>query len=254
MTFLIAEVGCNHNGSAAQAKRLTDAAKDAGADAAKFQFFSSVKLWGDDRIKHLELTHDEMAALAEYCGDIGIEFMCTPFGLDELAFLRPMLKRVKIASGCIGRPALLKAAKATGLPIIMSTGMSDLADVMIALDILRTPVTLLQCTSAYPCRLEDVNLHAMNALRALSGVREVGFSDHTSGITASIAAVALGATVIEKHLTLDRNADGPDHKASITPLEMRALRMALVEVEAALGDGVKQVMECEVKLREAWHG
>lgn len=257
--FLIAEAGVNHNGSLQIAKRLIEAAKDAGADAVKFQLFESRKLWGDDRIKHLELRYGDMEKLHEHCQYIGIEFMCTPFGVAELLFLKPLLKRVKIASGCITRKPLLQAARETGLPCIVSTGMSTREDIDGVMDVLgwgygRTHShTLLHCTSAYPCRLEDVNLRAMDHLSEYTGW-PAGYSDHTNGITVAIAAAAMGATVIEKHMTLDRDMEGPDHKASISPREMRALRVALIEVEAALGDGVKRVMPSEMKLKEAWHG
>ena len=249
MSFVIAECGVNHGGRVQEAISLIAAAKQAGADAAKFQFFSSRKLWGDDRIAELELSFEELRRCADYCNLVGIEFMCTPFGVEELEELKPLLKRVKIASGCIQRRELLQAAKASGLPVIISTGMSAMADVHVAYNLLGR-ATVLQCTSSYPCRLEDVNLRAIKALQTF--FPDVGFSDHTAGITTSIAAAALGATVIEKHLTLDRNAEGPDHRSSITPKEFRAMRMAIGEVEAALGDGVKRVLDCEQKLREAW--
>lgn len=262
--FLIAEAGVNHQGSLQIAKRLVEAAKDAGADAVKFQLFESQKLWGDDRIKHLELRYADMEKLYEHCQQVGIEFMCTPFGVAELLFLKPMLRRVKIASGCITRKPLLEAARDTGLPCIVSTGMSGREDIDAVMDVLgwghaigRTPTyhehTLLHCTSAYPCRMEDVNLKAMERLAEYTGW-PAGYSDHTNGITVAIAAAAMGATVIEKHMTLDRGMEGPDHKASITPRELKALRIALIDVEAALGDGQKRVMPSEMKLKEAWHG
>lgn len=250
MSFVVAEIGVNHGGRVQEAIALIAAAKGAGADAAKFQFFSSRKLWGDDRIAELELTFEELRRCADYCNLVGIEFMCTPFGVEELEQLKPLLKRVKIASGCIRRYELLEAACDTDLPLILSTGMSSMGDIDAAVNILGNP-TLLQCTSSYPCRLEDVNLRAMTSLATEYNL-PVGFSDHTSGITTAIAAAALGATVIEKHFTLDRNAEGPDHRSSITPKEFKAMRMAIGEVEAALGDGVKRVLPCEQKLRETW--
>jgi N,N'-diacetyllegionaminate synthase len=160
--FVIAEAGVNHNGSLQMAKRLVEEAKEAGADAVKFQLFNSQKLWGDDRIKHLELRFADMAKLADHCNLAGIEFMCTPFGVEELIFLKPLLKRVKIASGCIARLPLLDAVAETGLPAILSTGMSGFGDIDLALKCLGRNVTLLHCTSAYPCHLEDVNLSAMD--------------------------------------------------------------------------------------------
>lgn len=248
--LLVAEAGVNHGGSLPEAFKLATAAKNAGADAVKFQCFSSAKLWGDDRIKHLELSYADLSKLHRHCEQIGIEFMCTPFDVDAVAFLAPMLKRVKVASGCIARFDLLEAIHATELPVILSTGMSDYYDIGLALGRVKT-ATLLQCTSSYPCRLEDVNLRAMDALRT-TFMLPVGFSDHTNGITVAIGAAAKGATVIEKHLTLDRNLPGPDHKASITPSEFKALRLAMIEIEAALGDGKKRVLQCERELQAAW--
>lgn len=254
MTFLIAEAGVNHGGDMQKALELVSAAKNSGADAVKFQMFSSQRLWGDDRIKHLELSERQIEDIAAYCKAVGIEFMCTPFGVEELAFLKPMLKRIKIASGCITHLPLLQATQASGLPAILSTGMSDLSEIKTALyNLASDRLTLLQCTSSYPCRLEDVNLRAMQTLREHTmGYYPIGLSDHTSGITVAIAAAALGAAVIEKHLTLDRNSAGPDHKSSITPPEFKALRMAIIEVEAALGDGEKRVMDSEQTLRAEW--
>ena len=250
-TFLIAEAGVCHNGEFGTALKLADAAKDAGADACKFQLFSSRKLWKDDRIKHLELSQIQMIDIAAYCKAIGIEFMCTPFDVESLEFLVKLkVQRIKIASGCLGNFDLLYGAYQTGLPVILSTGMSDLKDIERALDTLAANVTLLHCTSSYPCRLEDVNLRAMDTLRKFG--YPVGLSDHTSGITVPIAAVARGATVIEKHLTLDRRQRGPDNKASIEPREFKAMRLGIMEVEYALGSPEKRVLACEEGLRKAW--
>lgn len=251
---MIAEAGVNHGGSLPEAFKLATAAKDAGADAVKFQCFFSAKLWGDDRIKHLELSYSDLSRLHRHCEQIGIEFMCTPFDVEAVAFLAPMLKRVKVASGCIARFDLLEAVRATGLPVILSTGMSELFDIGLALGRVKcADTTLLHCTSSYPCRLEDVNLRAMDALRN-AFLLPVGLSDHTNGITVAIGAAAKGAAVIEKHLTLDRNLPGPDHKASITPAEFKALHLAVIEIEAALGDGKKRVLQCERELQAAWRG
>ena len=249
MTFIIAECGVNHGGKFETALKLVDAAKGTGADAVKFQLFDSRKLWGDDRIAHLELSPSQMLDIRAYCSAVGIEFMCTPFGVEEALFLKPLVQRMKIASGCLGRRDLLEAVR--DLPVILSTGMATPPEIDEALWHLDHDVTLLHCTSAYPCRLEDVNLRAMITLSNFYGF-PVGYSDHTSGITVAIAAVALGAAVIEKHLTLDRNAVGPDHKASITPREFKGMVMAIREVEAALGDGVKRVMPSDEALRKVW--
>ena len=255
--FLIAEVGVNHNGKMKKAYELTYEAKQAGADAVKFQLFSSQDLWGDDRIKQFELRYDDMTKLSEYCQQLGIEFMCSPFGVAELMFLQPLLKRVKVASGMAKRKPFLEAVADTTLPVILSTGMSTQADIHNAIRTLTHSghgdgvITLLQCTSSYPCRLEDVNLRTIWSLRD-EFRRPVGISDHTTSITVPLAAAALGATVIEKHLTQDRGQDGPDHKASITPKEFRAMAMGIIEVEAAMGESFKCVLPCEEELRKVW--
>lgn len=255
--FLIAEVGVNHQGKMKKAYELTYEAKNAGADAVKFQLFNSQVLWGDDRIKQFELRFFEMEKLHSYCQQLGVEFMCSPFGVAELLLLAPLLKRVKVASGMAKRKPFLEAVADTTLPVILSTGMSTQADIHNALRTLTHDghgdgdITLLQCTSSYPCRMEDVHLHAMRSLREEFRL-PVGLSDHTTSITVPIAAAALGASVIEKHITQDRGQDGPDHKASITPKEFRAMAMALTEVEAAMGDSFKRVQPCEVELRKVW--
>ena len=247
--FVIAEAGVCHNGSFEQALKLVDAAKSTVADAVKFQLFDSRKLWEDSRIAHLELTRAQILDLRAYALSTGLEFLCTPFGVEEALFLKPLVKRMKIASGCIGRFDLLEAV--SDMPVLLSTGMSTPLEIGLALIILGNNVTLLHCTSSYPCRMEDVNLLAMNSLKRDYSL-PVGYSDHTQGITVAIAAAALGATVIEKHLTLDRTTEGPDHKASIEPEEFRVMVSAIRTVETALGDGVKRVMDCELELRKAW--
>lgn len=247
MTFIIAEAGVNHNGNFETALKLCDAAKSSMADAVKFQLFQSQILWGDDRVKHLELSNKQIFDLAAYCKAIGIEFMCTPFSVASAVYLKPLVKRMKIASGCINRFDLLEAVK--DMSVILSTGMATTKEIENAVERL-DEVTLLQCTSCYPCRLEDVNLRAMISLSWFK--LPIGYSDHTSSIIVPIAAVVLGATVIEKHLTFDRNAEGPDHKSSITPREFKAMVLAIREVELALGDGVKRVMPCEEPLRALW--
>lgn len=253
MTFLIAEAGVNHNGSFERALKLADAAKWAGADAVKYQLFSSRKLWGDDRITYLELSREQMKTIAAYCRSMGLEFMCTAFDVDSLDYLVSLkIERIKIASGCLTNYDLLYAAYQTGLPVILSTGMSNKEEIGKAIGTLASNVTLLHCTSSYPCRLEDVHLKAMDDLKVYG--RPVGYSDHTSGITVPIAAVARGAVCIEKHLTMDRNDEGPDHQSSITPKEFRAMRMAITEVEASLGEAEKRIQPCEVPLRKAWRG
>ena len=251
MTFVVAECGVNHNGDFETALALADAAKEAGADAVKYQLFTSQRLWGDGRIKHLELSKSQIKDIKAYCKAIGIEFMCTPFDVESLEYLAELkVERLKIASGCIADYDLLYAAYQTGLPVILSTGMSTMDEIEKALGMLAINVTLLHCTSSYPCRLEDVHLNSMDALKVFK--RPVGLSDHTTTISVAIAAVARGATVIEKHMTLDRNSKGPDHRSSITPRELKALRLALIEVEAALGSSEKKVQPCEENLRKIW--
>ena len=260
--LLIAEIGVNHNGRIENAYRLIDAAKESGADIAKFQLFDSKKLWGDNRIKHLELRYDDMEDLADYCKEVCIEFMCSPFGVAELLFLQPLLKRVKIASGMASRKPFMEAVAETHLPVLLSTGMSTLDDIRESLSMLGhyTPamfgernITLLQCTSSYPCRMEDVNLRVLNTLKFYFNDRcPIGLSDHTTSITVPIAATALGAEVIEKHFTMDRTDEGPDHKSSITPKEFKGMRLAIIEVEAAMGDGHKIIRPCEESLSRQW--
>lgn len=253
-TFVIAEGGCNHQGDIGQAFLLANAAKEAGADAVKFQHFNSQRLWGDDRIAHLELSDAEMANVAWHCQAIGIEFMCTPFGVQEVEFLRPLVKRWKVASGCLTNFTLLAAVRATGLPVIISTGMADMARIADAVDAVAT-AAILHCTSAYPCPVAEVNLAAMDALRARWGASAaIGYSDHTGGIVIALAAVARGATVLEKHLTLDRNAEGPDHKASLEPKEFRIMVEAVRTIEQAIGRPEKRLQPSERKVAEAWYG
>jgi sialic acid synthase SpsE len=251
MTYVIAEAGVNHNGDLHTAKRLVDVAKVAGADAVKFQMFDSFRLWGDDRLSSLQLSELDMEEVAKHCVHNGIEFLCTPFGVPEVSFLAPLVKRFKIASGCIGRKDLLDAVRVVGLPVILSTGMSYQIEVARALSWLAPlPITLLHCTSAYPCPLDQVNLAAMEALKAMG--HPVGYSDHTHGIVISLAAAAKGATVIEKHLTLDRNAPGPDHKSSIEPEEFRIMVEAIRMIEKAEGVSQKVPQPAELALRKVW--
>lgn len=248
--FVIAEAGVNHNGSMDTAFELIEAARDAGADAVKFQHFNSHRLWGDARIEHLQLTDGQMETLAARCGKVGIEFMCTPFGVHEVGVLLPLIKRWKVASGCLDKWALLDAVAATGLPVILSTGMSSDQRVGAAIKRLNwTNTAALHCVSAYPCPIEQVNLRAMDKYLPRGGL-----SDHTQGITVAIAAVGRGAQIIEKHLTLDRNAEGPDHKASIEPDTFRVMVNAIRDVEKALGDGVKRIQPSETATARAWYG
>ena len=251
MTFIIAEAGINHDGKWERGLDLIDAAKEAGADAVKFQMFNSQELWGDDRIEHLEFSQDQMIGMKAHCVEVGLEFMCTPFSVEAVKFLTPLVKRHKIASGCRNL-SILNAVAATKLPVIMSCGMAETDEIEKAAAFFEDDTTLMQCTSSYPCHPNDVNLLAFESLVNWNNY-DLGFSDHTQGITASIAAVAMGATVIEKHLTLDKTADGPDHSSSIEPQEFKAMVEGIREVEIMLGDGEKKVLECEKELRRQWY-
>lgn len=268
--FIIAEAGVNHNGDIENAKKLIYVAKKSGADAVKFQTFKSEKVISKfaqkaeyqkettgesdtqlDMVKKLELSYKDFKELKKYCDEVEINFMSTPFDLDSIEFLNELnIDVFKIPSGEITNlPYLIKIAQ-TNKPIIMSTGMSTLDEIEAAINILRQngsgEITLLHCTTEYPAPYKDVNLRAMKTLRERFKVN-VGYSDHTKGIEISIAAVAMGATVIEKHFTLDRNMEGPDHKASLEPDELKAMVQAIRNVESALGDGIKRPTESEIK-------
>ena len=266
---IIAEAGVNHNGSLELAKQLVDAAKECGADIVKFQTakldalvsrFAEMAEYqkqntGKEKpqkemLKDLLLSYEDFEELADYCRQTGIEFLSTPFDVDSIAFLKDKVRFWKIPSGEITNyPYLVEIAK-TGKPIVLSTGMSELEEIRSALELLKRfgagAVTLLHCTTEYPTPYEDVNLNAMTALRDRFGT-EVGYSDHTSGIEVPIAAAAMGAVVIEKHFTLDRNMEGPDHKASLEPSELKFMVEAVRKVERALGDGIKRPVSSEVK-------
>ena len=268
--FVIAEAGVNHNGSLELAKKLVDAAKDAGADCVKFQTFVSKNIVSKnavkaeyqkqqtqpeesqhDMLKKLELCFDEFVELNEYCKSKDIEFMSTAFDFDSVDFLNSLkMNTWKIPSGDITNlPYLIKIAK-LNKPVILSTGMSTMEDIRSAIKALKdngvSELTVLHCTTEYPTPFEDVNLTAMNTIKEEFDVK-VGYSDHTKGIEVPIAAVALGAIVIEKHFTLDRNMEGPDHKASLEPNELKAMVDSIRHIELALGNGMKQPAESEKK-------
>ncbi|MBR3924767.1 MAG: N-acetylneuraminate synthase [Kiritimatiellae bacterium] len=258
--FVIAEAGVNHNGSLASAIGLVDAAVEAGADAVKFQTFSADRLVlktaqkaeyqkattgaGEtqyEMLKRLELSKDDHLALAEHCRRRGIMFLSTAFDCEGVRYLDSLgIPIFKIPSGEITNLPYLRAVAACGKPMILSTGMStmdEVRDAVVALGEGRD-ITLLHCTTEYPCPLASVNLKAMVTMRDEFGLF-VGYSDHTIGIEVPIAAVAMGVRVIEKHFTLDRNQDGPDHKASLEPDELASMIAAIRNVEAALGNGIK---------------
>lgn len=264
-TFIIAEAGVNHNGSLDVARKMVDAAREAGADAVKFQTFRAEELAAPsahkadyqtaatgksesqlEMLRRLELPEDSFRELCRYCETRGITFLSTAFGLGTLEFLMqlsPML--LKVPSGEITNLPYLRAIARCGRPVIVSTGMCSLAEVEDALHVLisggvpRDELTVLHCTTEYPAPFTEVNLRAMLTLRDAFGVK-VGYSDHTLGIEVAVAAVALGAVVIEKHFTLDRNLPGPDHKASLEPMELKAMVTAIRNVEASLGSPVKE--------------
>lgn len=266
--IIIAEAGVNHNGDIEIAKRLVDAAKRSGADVVKFQTFNPDKLASrvaemaeyqkentgtvqsqKDMLRKLALKNEDFVELAQYCEKVGIQFLSTPFENESISFLNKLQQVWKVSSGDITNyPFLVEIAK-TGKQVILSTGMSTMEEVKEAVELLElngaSKVILLHCTSNYPTRMEDVNLRAMLTLKEQIGC-DVGYSDHTKGIEIPIAAVAMGASVIEKHFTLDRCMEGPDHKASLEPDELKAMVNAIRNVERALGDGVKKPSEGEM--------
>ncbi len=270
--FIIAEAGVNHNGSMETARRMIDAACEAGVDAIKFQTFRSEKLvsrtaqkadyqkrntHSDDSqlsmLKKLELRFDQFAELKRYCDEKGVLFLSTPFDFDSIAFLDTLALPVfKIPSGEITNLPYLQAVAETHRDVILSTGMAELAEVEAALSALRRygagDIALLHCTTEYPTPMREVNLRAMETLRKAFSL-PVGYSDHTAGIEVSVAAAALGACILEKHFTLDRNMEGPDHKASLEPDELAALVRSVRNVEAALGDGDKKPTPSEARNR-----
>jgi N-acetylneuraminate synthase len=270
--FFIAEAGVNHDGSVDRAIQLADVAKRAGADAVKFQSFDASALLRRDAAKpgyqlrttgadesqfemleRLQLSEDEERAVADHCRAIGITFMSTPYDVAAVRRLAELgVPAIKIASCDITHGPLLVSAARTGLPVIASTGAATLDEVAQAVDLLAEAgcdqVVLLQCTTSYPAPAADINLGAMAALAELGTL--VGFSDHSTGPTLAIAAAALGAVVIEKHFTLDRSAVGPDHEASLDPEQLVQLVRAIREVEAAMGDGAKDVREIERDTRK----
>ena len=273
MTIIIAEAGVNHNGDLKQAFQLVEAASQAGADVVKFQSFRAADLAtaaapkaayqtnndgaGSQRemLKRLELSPDQHRELVAHCRNCGIAFLSTAFGIAELELLLELgIGAIKVPSGEITHRPLLEAMAAASvsfhLPVYLSTGMSTLGEVEAALEVFleagvqRENVTLMHCLSAYPAPEEQINLRALNTLAAAFGC-PLGYSDHTLGLTAPVAAVALGAVVIEKHLTLDVDLPGPDHRASLEPEPFAAMVAAIRSCERMLGDGRKQPQPAE---------
>ena len=270
--LIIAEAGVNHNGDVKIARRLVDAAADAGADLVKFQTFNAEllatesapkahyqKRVGDEAqsqlamLRELELSADMHETLLAYCRERNISFFSTGFDIESLDYLASLgLGRFKIPSGEITNLPYLRHIGAFGAPLILSTGMSTMGEIEAALDVLeaagtsRSKITVLHCNSDYPTQMQDVNLRAMCSIRDAFGV-DVGYSDHTLGIEVPIAAVALGATVIEKHLTLKRSLPGPDHSASLEPQEFASMVQAIRNIEQALKGGIKRPSLNELK-------
>ncbi len=273
-TLIIAEAGVNHNGDMALARQLIDAAADAGADLVKFQTFNADRQVTQAAAKanyqlqqtvhaetqhamlrRLELSEAMHHALIAHCATRGIGFFSTGFDIPSLDLLRGLGQTLfKIPSGEITNLPYLRHVGQWGCPLILSTGMATLGDIEAALDVLvrsgtdLSVITVLHCTTEYPTPMLDVNLRAMLGIQAALGVA-VGYSDHTPGIEVATAAVALGATVIEKHFTLSRSLPGPDHQASLEPAELSAMVRAIRNIEVALGDGVKRISASEAKNR-----
>jgi len=270
--LIIAEAGVNHNGSLNLAKKLIDVAVEAGADAVKFQTFKAEEVISEvapmaeyqkknvgkeksqiEMVKELELSFDDFKELKDYCDEKGIMFLSTPFDVESARFLKELnLEIFKIPSGEITNYLLLKEIGSYRKKVILSTGMADLGEIEDALDVLiesgtkREDITVLHCNTEYPTPIEDVNLKAMLTIKEAFKVN-VGYSDHTLGIEVPIAAVAIGAKVIEKHFTLDRTLPGPDHKASLEPDELKAMVKAIRNIEVALGNGIKRPSKSEAK-------
>lgn len=261
--LIIAEAGVNHNGDFGLAKKLVDMAAECGADAIKFQTFKAEESTGSfaekaqyqkenmpveesqlEMIRKLELPFENFRELQAYCVQKGITFISTPDGLESLKFLVELdVPFIKIGSTEVSNVEFLKAIGRTGKEIILSTGMSTLGEVEKAINIIKSTgnnnVKIMHCTTDYPTAVEDVNLRAMVSMREAFKV-PVGLSDHTMGNEAGVAAVALGAEFVEKHITIDRNLDGPDHKASMTPEVFKAYVKAVRDTEILLGDGIKR--------------
>lgn len=267
-TLIIAEAGVNHNGELRIAKELAYAAKEAGADIVKYQTAKLTSLVSKyaqmaqyqkentgknvsqrEMLSQLLLSYDEFEELYHYCGEIGIKFLSSPFDIESIKFLDNLgMEFWKIPSGEITNyPYLVEIAK-TGKNIILSTGMSTCDEILACISVLKQngagEITLMHCNTQYPTPFEDVNLNAIKTIREITGL-PVGYSDHTVGIEVPIAAVAMGAPVIEKHFTLDRNMKGPDHKASLEPEELKAMVASIRHIEAALGNGEKKVSRSE---------
>ncbi len=266
--IIIAEAGVNHNGDLSLAKKMVHAAKSAGADYIKFQTFQPENLvskfagkaeyqkknTGEDEtqlqmLRKLTLTKEDFLEIKKYCDEVNIKFISTPFDLESIDFLEKFdMDFWKIPSGEVTNLPYLEAIGKTGRKVIMSTGMCNLEEVLNAVSVLENwgtkEIILLHCNTQYPTPYEDVNLSAMKSIAEASH-KKTGYSDHTPGIEISVAAAAMGAVVIEKHFTLDKNMPGPDHRASLEPEELKALVCAVRNVEKALGNGSKELTPSE---------
>jgi len=271
--YIIAEAGSNHNRDFDIAKRLIDVASDANADAVKFQVFAAEKIYSKktpmasylkknklakegetlcDLVKRLEIPRKWLPDLVEYCGKKGITFLCTPFDLQAVDALEKVgVLAYKVASFEITHLPLIERIGKTGKPLIQSTGMANLSDIEIALDAFRAAggkdLALLHCAIAYPARFEDLHLRSMDTMRQAFQA-PVGFSDHTMGHVSDVAAVARGACIIEKHFTLSRNQEGPDHPFALEPDELKEMVTAIRQTEAALGSPIKRHTKAEEEL------
>jgi N,N'-diacetyllegionaminate synthase len=272
-TLIIAEAGVNHNGDLALARQLVDIAAESGADLVKFQTFTAKTLVSDkakradyqirnegdssdtqySMLQRLELGQEAHVSLIDHCNECGIGFFSTGFDLDSLDFLNKLgLQQFKVPSGEITNLPYLRRVASFRRNIILSTGMATLGEIEAAIEAIegaglsRERITLLHCTTEYPAPFEEINLRAISTLRQAFGV-EVGYSDHTEGIEISLAAVALGATIIEKHFTVDRSLPGPDHAASLEPDELKELVRGVRRIEVALGSPEKRRTASETK-------
>lgn len=270
-TYIIAEAGVNHNGRLDLALKLCDAAKECGVDAIKFQTWKTELIIAEGTkmaeyqknnlnteesqfkmLKKLELSYDQFTTIKEYCNKIGIQFLSTADETESLDFLCELgIPFIKLGSGDINNVPYLRYVAGKGIPVILSTGMSSMKDVVLAYDTLKEAgaddITVLHCTTNYPCPMNEVNLRSMITIKDTLKCR-VGYSDHTMGTEVPVAAVALGAEVIEKHFTLDRNMEGPDHPASLEPHELKEMVRQIRNIETALGNGIKEPNESERKI------
>jgi len=269
--FIIAEAGVNHNGKLGAALKLCDIAKRAGADAVKFQTYKteliaseSARMGAYQRrnigcskktlfqmLKELELPFEAFRKIKRHCAQLGIEFLSTPDDIQSLDFLIDIgMNKIKVGSAMIDNRPFLESVAAKKKQVLLSTGMSSLNEIKIAYNILKKnaapTVALLHCTTSYPCPMDEVNLKVILGLKQVFNT-DIGYSDHTLGIEVPVAAVALGAKIIEKHFTLDKHMKGPDHSASLCPSELAAMVLAVRNIEKALGSAVKKPTRSELK-------